>query len=240
MTSYRPPNSFSADRPIRSKSEDLLGRSAFAESLAAVVEGWTGNDSLVVALYGPWGIGKTSIKNMVLEHLRRGAPDAPTIVEFNPWQWAAQDQLAEAFFREISLALGKKDKSKEAKKLAATVAAYAAFLKVGTHLLSGARSLVATVLAVTGVFGIGGYFLRPSWLQPYLGIGGAAAIVLAALLKWWTGLVEKTAAAFSSLGELREKSLQETKTDLAGLLRNLKSPILVVIDDLDRLTADEV
>ncbi len=240
MTSKRPPSPFSADRPIRSKSQDLLGRSAFAESLAAVVEGWTGNDSLVVALYGPWGIGKTSIKNMVLEHLRRGGPDAPTIVEFNPWQWAAQDQLAEAFFREISLALGKKDKSKEAKKLAATVSAYAAFLKVGTHLLSGARSLVATVLAVTGVFGIGGYFLRPSWLQPYLGIGGAAAIVLAALLKWSTGLVEKTAAAFSSLGELREKSLQETKTYLAGLLRNLKSPIMVVIDDLDRLTADEV
>jgi len=72
VTSNRPPNPFSADRPIRSKSEDLLGRSAFAESLAAVVEGWTGNDSLVVALYGPWGIGKTSIKNMVLENLRRG------------------------------------------------------------------------------------------------------------------------------------------------------------------------
>jgi hypothetical protein len=53
MTSKRTPNPFSADRPIRSKSEDLLGRSAFAESLAAVVEGWTGNDSLVVALYGP-------------------------------------------------------------------------------------------------------------------------------------------------------------------------------------------
>jgi len=72
VISNRPPNPFSADRPIRSKSEDLLGRSAFAESLAAVVEGWTGNDSLVVALYGPWGIGKTSIKNMVLENLRRG------------------------------------------------------------------------------------------------------------------------------------------------------------------------
>jgi hypothetical protein len=59
--SKRPPKPFSADRPIRSKSEDLLGRSAFAESLATVVEGWTGNDSLVVALYGPWGIGKTSL-----------------------------------------------------------------------------------------------------------------------------------------------------------------------------------
>src|SRR5260370_18191226 len=106
MTSKPPPNPFSADKPIRSKAEDLLGRSSFAESLAAVVEGWTGNDSLVVALYGPWGIGKTSIKNMVLENLRRGGAGARTIVEFNPCQWAAQAQLADAFFREIALSLG--------------------------------------------------------------------------------------------------------------------------------------
>src|SRR5260221_5585953 len=126
MTSKRPPSQFSADRPIRSKSEDLLGRTTFAESLAEVVEGWTGNDSLVVALYGPWGIGKSSIKNMVLEHLRGRGADAPIIVEFNPWQWAAQDQLAAAFFREIGLALGKNDASEDAKRRADRFAAYAA------------------------------------------------------------------------------------------------------------------
>lgn len=170
MTSNGPPIPFSADRPIRSKSEDLLGRSAFAESLAGVVKGWTGNDSLVIALYGPWGIGKSSIKNMVLEHLRRGGPDGSTIVEFNPWQWAAQDQLAEAFFRDISLALGKKDKSKEAKKLTDTFSAYAAFLKVGTHMASGIRPLLAFAFAVAGFFGLGGVLLKASWMRPYMGL----------------------------------------------------------------------
>src|SRR6476646_6600388 len=115
MTSDRPPSHFSADRPIRSKSEDLRGRTPFAQSLAQIFEGWTGNASLVMALYGPWGIGKSSIKNMMLEELRQKGTDAPKVVEFNPWQWAAQEKLAEAFFREISLALGKKDQSKEAK-----------------------------------------------------------------------------------------------------------------------------
>jgi predicted KAP-like P-loop ATPase len=66
MTSQRPTNPFSTDRPILSKSEDLLGRSKFAESLADVIVGWTGNDSLVIALYGTWGIGKSSIKNLML------------------------------------------------------------------------------------------------------------------------------------------------------------------------------
>src|SRR6266567_5944317 len=151
--SKRPPNPFSADRPIRSKSEDLLGRSAFAESLAAAVEGWTGNDSLVVALYGPWGIGKTSIKNMVLEHLRRGGPDVPIIVEFTPWQWAAQDQLADAFFREIALALGKKDETKEARQRAEQFSAYAAYLKVGSHIASGIRPLLASAFPAPAPLG---------------------------------------------------------------------------------------
>jgi predicted KAP-like P-loop ATPase len=66
------------------------------------------------------------------------------------------------------------------------------------------------------------------------------SIVFAALTKWSTEFAEKAAAAFSSQQKLREKNLQETKTELAGILKELKKPILVVIDDLDRLTADEV
>lgn len=56
---------FSADRPIRSRDEDQLYRRTFAEELARAVCGWRDNDSLVIALYGPWGSGKSSIKNMV-------------------------------------------------------------------------------------------------------------------------------------------------------------------------------
>jgi predicted KAP-like P-loop ATPase len=240
MTSKRQPNQFSADRPIRSKSEDLLGRSAFAESLAEVVEGWTGNDSLVVALYGPWGIGKSSIKNMVLEHLRRRGPDAPIVVEFNPWQWAAQDQLAAAFFREIGVALGKNDKSKDAKKRADRFAAYAAYLKVGSLVASGIRPLLASSFAVAGIFGLGGAFLNASWMKPYLGFGGVVALAFAGFLGWSADFADKTAAVFASLQKVREKSVQETKAEVADLLRQLKSPILVVVDDLDRLTAEEV
>ncbi len=91
MRPSRPPHPLSADRPIRSKSEDLVGRSTFADSLAAVVKGWIGNDSLVMALYGPCGIGKSSIKNMMLEKLRDGAPDAPIVVEFKAFPTITPD-----------------------------------------------------------------------------------------------------------------------------------------------------
>src|SRR5438445_2581355 len=239
MTSNRALNPFSADRPVRSKSEDLRGRSAFAESLAAVVEGWTGNDSLVVAVFGPWGIGKCCIKTMVLENVRRGGAGALTIVEFNPWQWAAQDQLADAFFREIALALGKEDETKVAKQRAERFSAYAAYLKVGSHIATGIRPLLASAFAVAGVLGLGGSFIAP-WMKPYLAVGGSLFLCLAAFIAWSSDFAEKAATAFSSLQKLKEKNLQERKGEVAGLLRQLKSPLLVVIDDLDRLTADEV
>jgi predicted KAP-like P-loop ATPase len=46
---------FSADRPITSRDQDQLYRRTFAEELARAVRGWRGNESLVIALYGPWG-----------------------------------------------------------------------------------------------------------------------------------------------------------------------------------------
>jgi hypothetical protein len=117
------------------------------------------------------------------EHLREKGDLAPTVVEFAPWQWAAQEQMAEAFFREIALALGKKDDAKEAKKWAEKLSAYAAYLKVGSHLASGIRLLLTFVIALAGLFGLAGAFL-PELLKPYLAIAGIVALILAGVVHW--------------------------------------------------------
>ncbi len=52
---------------------------------------------------------------MALESLRKSKRECPYIVEFNPWQWAGQEQLAEAFFQEIGAVLDKADRSKGGK-----------------------------------------------------------------------------------------------------------------------------
>jgi len=85
MTEKRPSGDtpFSADRPITGREHDRLGRTGFAQALARAVRGWVGRDSLVIALYGSWGSGKSSLKNMVLEELHTGSADV-CITEFNP------------------------------------------------------------------------------------------------------------------------------------------------------------
>ncbi|WP_228767458.1 P-loop NTPase fold protein [Vibrio hibernica] len=105
---------FSADRPISKIEDDLLGRASFSDNLAKALSSWKGIDSLVVALHGRWGSGKSSIKNMVLEKLSKSSQPLD-VIEFNPWEWAAQDKITSSFFTEISKAVGRKDSSEKSK-----------------------------------------------------------------------------------------------------------------------------
>lgn len=176
----------------------------------------------------------------MIESLRDEKETAPYIVEFNPWQWAAQDQVAEAFFRELSIALGRKDAAKEANQTAAKLSAYAAYIRVGSSAVSGVGSLPAKILFVAGLLSIGGSQIGFERVKHALTYGGIAALLLAAFLEWGTETMEHLAAAFSAFSKLRERNLQETRDELSKLLRGLKSPILIVIDDVDRLSADEI
>ena len=146
---------FAADRPINSGSEDLLGRAKFAASLGRAIKSWRGKDSLVLALYGPWGSGKSSVKNLVFESLRASPPDCPSILEFNPWQLANQNQITEAFFSEIGTALGRADTTKNASRLAAKFYAYGRYLSTGRFAVNGIKRFLITVLIVIGLLGLG-------------------------------------------------------------------------------------
>jgi predicted KAP-like P-loop ATPase len=85
--------SFNPDRPIESSAEDRLERSVFSQQLADRISAWRGQESLVVGLYGDWGTGKSSVKNLILERLSKLATDAPFIVEFNPWLVSGEEKI---------------------------------------------------------------------------------------------------------------------------------------------------
>ena len=230
---------FSADRPITSKEEDLLDRADFATALATAIDGWNESDSLVVALYGPWGSGKSSVKNMVLEALRSKQGTPATVVEFNPWQWAGQDQLAEAFFTEVEIALGKADASKQGRRRAAKWHLYEQHLKVGSLGLTGFRHITIMVLVLLGLVGLAS-ITRIAWVTVVAGVVGGLALMIAAALKWIAGFADEVAALFSRSAEAADRNLNEIKADLADDLSALAAPVVIVIDDLDRLAPNEI
>ena len=231
-----PSNWLSEDRPIQSRSEDALGRRGFSDAIAEAIRRWTGRESLVIALYGPWGSGKSSLKNMVTESIGIGSPPIQ-VVDFNPWQLANRPSLSEAFFDELGIAFGKGDLGTNAHKKT-VLNRYRRLtrrLQGGSDLAVATRNLLGLVLVISGVLAFGSY-----WAQPrFVSVGLAVLLVLAGLLT----LMGKVTAALATILEagtdVGEKSTNEIKQELAEDLKQLKTPILVVLDDLDRLTPQE-
>ena len=142
---------FASDRPITKVEEDLLGRSGFSTDLANAMASWHGNDSLVVALHGDWGSGKSSIKNMSLSRLEKITEKKPDVIEFSPWEWAAQEKITASFFQEVSKSIGRTDKSKSGKKLAATLKKYGRYLNTGETVVSGFSAALPTLFVLADV-----------------------------------------------------------------------------------------
>lgn len=123
---------FKPDRPIEATKDDLLGRAEFSRSFGQAILAYDEKDSIVTALYGDWGSGKSSVINMTLEYIdgqarNKRKDEKPIIVKFNPWNYSDQSHLVALFFKELSFALRREDYGDEAKKVGEKLEAYANF-----------------------------------------------------------------------------------------------------------------
>lgn len=125
----------SSDRPSMDPAQDLFGHAPFAKTLASAIRGYRGSDGIVLALYGPWGSGKSTVLAYV-EHELENGPEAerPVVVSFNPWWFSGHENLAKAFLGQLQAVLPAK---------------YKGFEKVGNLIaeFSGALGGVADVAA---------------------------------------------------------------------------------------------
>jgi predicted KAP-like P-loop ATPase len=208
---------YSSDRPIHSDREDQLERSNFARDIANDVAAWHGDDSLVIGLYGGWGCAKTSVKNLVLECLGKRTEHFPAI-EFNPWQFSGTGNIASAFFKELRIALSGADTSNKTQTRADKLDRYAKSLTVGGTTVSE----VGRLLSIIGVPGGG--------IVHELGKG----------IKKSAAVAYEGSEALKARALEKEKSIVGLKRELADELSKLPQPLLVVIDDIDRLTTNEI
>lgn len=184
-------SSLSADRPSTDPKEDLFGHAPFAKSLADSICRYPGNDGLVLALYGPWGSGKSTVLGYVNYYLEQQSGDnRPVVVTFNPWWFSGQENLARAFLGQLQAVLPAKSEK---------------FKKLGDLLGDFAE-------------GVGG-------LIDLSGMTGGAAGRLGKLI----GMVTKR----------KPKDVPALKSEISKILKEAKKRVLIVIDDIDRLTPDE-
>jgi KAP family P-loop domain len=141
-----------ADTPIRSLSEDRLGRRPFAQALAAEILAAPATRGYVMGLTGPWGSGKTSILNMTMDAIG----DQAIVVQFNPWMFSGTEALVSSFFAEIGKQLKKKET--KLKDIGSKLATYGQLLSplaavVGAgNAVHGAANVLDRLSAAPSVF----------------------------------------------------------------------------------------
>lgn len=99
----------SSDRPLSDPDSDLFGHAPFSRHLADAIIRQKGADGIVLALYGPWGSGKSTVLGYIQSYLKQApVDDQPVVVQFNPWWFSGQDNLARAFLGQLQAVLPEK------------------------------------------------------------------------------------------------------------------------------------
>jgi len=198
-------NAFSHD-PIEHLEDDRLGRSDFSRLLAKALAESPERRSMVVALYGDWGSGKTSTLNLCFQALKElPSGERPLVVRFNPWWYSNTGELLSQFFEELGGSLEEQAEREDVgplKDIKRSLVAY--------------RRLIAPSGAVADLF-----------------VSGGALTVLA-------NLGQALAEQAAQRQQEGSQDVHTVRVDIEEALTASDRRVVIVIDDVDRLSASEI
>ncbi|UNX74914.1 KAP family P-loop NTPase fold protein [Klebsiella aerogenes] len=228
----QPDGGIGAEAPIRTASEDRLRRSGFAARIADVLSELSLREGRVFAIRGGWGFGKSSLKNLITERLDARSSGADWL-DFNPWQWGDGDAISRALFGQIADRLGG-EHSKAALDRAEALRRYGAILTGVSKPLKEAGSsglLISTVLTNASVIAI----------ASAIGYDLPTVAKVAAVLAFLSVGVPLLGRVLTYLGRDHSgESLDKVRKALETRLRELDRPLVVFVDDIDRLEPDQI
>ena len=231
---------FIHDEPIESENDDFLGRTRFSNHLAEALINWKEKESLVIALYGKWGSGKSSVINLAIENIKK-KEKKPTVIEFNPWFFSNESNLTAYFFNEITKELEIKNDDERDKKIAGKLKLYASLINLVPVETVSKKPLskILLILSVTGIISsksIELFEIPNNWISNVLLFGGVVLILLAILKNF----LLKLGNYFQTKSDDSKKSALDVKKEIQNELRNREKTLVVVIDDIDRLNQIEI
>lgn len=140
--------SYSSDAPLQDPKLDRFDREPFARRIAETLARREDPSSMVIAIYGAWGDGKTTVLNFIRDRLEKEG--AVICVNFNPWRLDGEDALLASFFSTLAEALDTELKT-TAQKIGDLLKQYSFILKPVPiikelePLASGAGSMMSSV-----------------------------------------------------------------------------------------------
>lgn len=197
------------------KRPDAFGRATFAERLAHALVRAPEDDAIVIGLEGEWGSGKTHLLGQVQAKLKEVHAEA-IIVEFNPWLVANTESLVLALLGQLAARIGTSagnDRGDQAQRG-----------------LAASRRLLGYLSALQRV-------AEPALLlfDPTGTASGLAAVARKPL-----DTMSRALDDIALPNRLAKADVFARKAAVIEALRDFGHPIVIVIDDLDRLQDDEL
>ncbi|BBD68408.1 KAP P-loop domain-containing protein [Nostoc commune NIES-4072] len=178
-------NDISADSSLVDPEKDLLGHANFAKYLAESICRMSYPEGFVIAVYGSWNSGKSTLLNFVVHYLQqKPEEEKPIIVPFNPWLFSGHQNITRRFFDQLKNVLSQE-----------------------SSVPKGLKERVADFAAVISDIPL-----------PYAQTGKA----LVALL------------------DDKDKEAGELKEEVEDTLAQQQRRIVITIDDIDRLAAEDI
>lgn len=206
------------------ETQDELGYRRFARCVAEALAGIQAPQGYVVGLHGRWGSGKSTVINFVDYYLKGlekdGDEGAAQIlrVDFRPWIVSGHDDLVSAFFKLLREEIEKHDRHKPTPM--GRLVGFGRTIGRWLHRLlnrGDADRAIDTIAKIGVIVDITGGFAASA------GAIAAKRSFGAAVDRW-----------------LQEPTLQAVYSKLVKQLAARPGKILVSIDDIDRLSSEEI
>ena len=102
------------DRELSDNTDDAFGHQQYADALRDLIESSSNKTPFSIGLLGPWGTGKSTIKEFYrsgLEDDKSGSPgqrrsDRVRVITFNAWRFGGEQDLKRSLLREAFRQLG--------------------------------------------------------------------------------------------------------------------------------------
>lgn len=207
----------SNDTPINSRNNDLYSYSRLAERIAdCICSANAEESSFAIGISGSWGSGKTSLINLIESELSDSKShrlNVPEVLRFNPWRFNSQEQLLTEFFNALSSKLTGSSFN-QGNGVRSTI--------------GEALSAYSASIAYPSLASISTLLFCPA---PSLGV--ALPLLAQAVIKL---------ATFGLGKHLKNcaKTLDEQKSNIDDELKKLYPNLAIIIDDIDRLSDDEI
>jgi len=226
-------SNFSSDAPITTIEQDELGYRYFAQNLVRAIKEIPAPQGFVIAINGRWGLGKSSIVEMMLCYIESETQDeeTPFVFRFSPWMFSDQKELANQFFSQLAGVLiddeplTEEEQQKE-KRLKRQRAGWR-LLEYGARLFS--KENVKAVVSHT------------EELKNMAGETAAAVDPMASMTQAYASTKQtEINKKLEKYDPSTERDIHTHKKHIEEDLQELAQQILVVVDDIDRLYPDEI